>query len=294
MVQWEEFDVYGEFVGVPLKLRLRFYEDTNCGIQVLECPDEIGFDNLAIWDTTYCTRQHARHLQGFINIRTPVILAKLRFVGSFDPEVGFAGKWFECWHPEQATGSFLFDRIEVPPRLPSANTSPLLPLMPGEYLFVGAALGGNGSIYPSRMTMHLLDDGTVRGHVQERHYPQLCALVGQWSPAQLSWSLTFRTDDSDWDYLYYGTPATRLMRGVWQRSDVAMIESLAKESGRFDFELTHAHRKWSRPYHHLFPQPFRQVAAAIVFARSVDRRTHLPSDLWCHVFSYVHADWWRS
>ncbi|KAF0731603.1 hypothetical protein Ae201684_011223 [Aphanomyces euteiches] len=288
---WEEFDVAGNFVGVQLKLRLRLYEDCTCGVEVLECPEEVGYDNLVIWDTSYSRLHERRHLQGFVNISTPVVAAKLRFVGVFDENQGLHGKWFHCWNTEQ-TGSFRFEPLGRVTNEHTRNASPLCPLIPGQYIFIGAAVGGNGRIYHSHMNITLLEDGRLCGHAQERLFPQMCSLDGQWSPTQMSWSLAYTGDGGNVnEYVYFGMPSTRLLRGMWQLSDVGEIESLARESGRFEYELRQAHRRWSRSYHHTFPSSFRQIARTILFSKAIATAVSLPSDMWCHVFSFVHAEW---
>ncbi|ETV81137.1 hypothetical protein H257_05731 [Aphanomyces astaci] len=303
----DEVHVRGVIVGLPLWLRLCFYVDGTCSVEILECPDEVGHDNMVIWDTSYCVHQRTKHVQGFISIAAGHVAAKLRFVGNYDADHGtFMGKWFDCVLVDHTAGDFHFERTtDIAPQVAmhDCNLATLTPLGPGHYLFHGAAIGGNGRIYHSRMTIRLFADGSLSGTVQESHYPQTCTLAGQWSAHQLAWQTTYTADGIMSQYLYYGTPALRVLRGLWQLADVGCVHSLARESGHFDYQLEAAHRQWSRDVHHTFPRPFRRIARAILLSKpSGPSQTAatptscgvlLPGDLWCHVFSYVHTEWWQ-
>ncbi|ETV91553.1 hypothetical protein H310_13936 [Aphanomyces invadans] len=304
---WEQVEVRGDIVGLPLRLRVRFIHDGTCSVEVMDCPDEVGFDNIAIWDTSYCVRQRTKHLQGFISIAAGPVVAQLRFVGNYDPDDGtLIGKWFDCLHVDHTTGEFHFERTDGPTRPPNRefdeNLASLTPLVPGQYLFRGAAVGGNGRIYHSRMVIQLRIDGTVTGTVQERLYPQTCIITGQWSAHQLGWHMKYAADGNVSEYLYYGTPTRRQLRGLWQLAEVDSVESLARESGHFDYALVAAHRQWSRDVHHTFPTAFRRVARTVLLSKPTNSSTHapsrsrpgvlLPADIWCQVFSFVHSEWW--
>ncbi|OQR95783.1 hypothetical protein ACHHYP_00039 [Achlya hypogyna] len=290
---WEECTIAGDLVGLPVKLRARFYDDSTCGLLVLECPGEIGLGNIAFTEATHCPAgDGAKHTQFSVHISTAEFSIALRLVGTYDAVYGLRGKWFNAANNLQGTGVFNFAVCDVNTLATPEPASPLYPLAPGTYHFKGGAIGANGRVYPSRITLQLLHDGVVAGFIQEHLVPQQCALQGNWSPSQISWRITYVVEELGSEYVYYGTPTLRLLRGAWQRCDVNEVESLAAESGRFDYELEVAERKWCRKYHKFFPQSFQALATALLFARRAHGSTTLlPSDLWCHVFSYVHYDW---
>ncbi|EQC26974.1 hypothetical protein SDRG_15189 [Saprolegnia diclina VS20] len=291
---WEEGLVAGDLVGLPVKLRARFYGDSTVGLHVLECPDEIGLGNMAFTEATYCDGPNGlKYVQFSANVSTPEFTIVLRLVGTYDTTHGLRGKWFNATNNLHGTGGFHFGVVDGDgPALDAI--SPLYPLAPGTYTFRGGAIGANGRVYASRITLQLLDEGRVEGYVQEHFVPQQCALAGSWTRNQISWHITYVVEGVGSEYVYYGTPTQRLLRGAWQRCDVDEIESLAAESGRFDYELEHADRRWCRKYHKYFPPTFQIVARTLLLSRRGRRSGLLPSDLWCHVFTYINYDWFAS
>jgi hypothetical protein len=97
------------------------------------------------------------------------------------------------------------------------------------------------------------------------------------------------------DYVYYGTPFLHVLRGHWQRRNVHELTesiSIAAESGQFDYALEHANRIWCREYHRYFPSLFQRMVHTVLFSGST-AGCRLPSDLWCHVFPFVHPVWFE-
>ncbi|OQS03471.1 hypothetical protein THRCLA_04226 [Thraustotheca clavata] len=281
--------VAGELVGMQLKLRCRFYSDGTTGVRVLECPQEIGLGNIALSGGTYCGDEELKHVQMDVNASTGEFAIVLRLVGTFDNVHGFRGKWFNSAINLQGTG--LFHLPLSTENISTHRSSPLYPLVPGKYAFTGGAIGANGRVYPSCITLQLIEGEAVNGFVQEYLVPQQCQIKGTWTPNQISWRIQYVVENLSSEYVYYATPMLRLLRGAWQRCNVDEIESLAAESGRFDYELDYAERRWCRKYHKYFPPLFQSIVKTLLYSNSRPKTNRLPSDLWCHVFTFVHYDW---
>ncbi|RLN83191.1 hypothetical protein BBJ28_00026496, partial [Nothophytophthora sp. Chile5] len=136
--------------------------------------------------------------------------------------------------------------------------SPLHPLTPGQYDLRGITIGENAFVYECNMTITLQANGMVSGTSQELPFAQECPLAGAWTCDGLNFLLQYEMHGNKHTYVYFGTPFQSGLRGIWQNSELRVVDNVdprtgTAERGCLELELVSATRVWSEKYHKDYP-----------------------------------------
>ncbi|KAF0710153.1 Aste57867_5604 [Aphanomyces stellatus] len=225
----DECFVHGIVLAVcALVLRLRFNSDHNIGIQVVECPDEIGVDNIAAYDATYCDHHDGRrHVQGCLSISAPSLLASRRFVGPFDTVHGLRGTWFDPQDAAQTTHTFVLARSNA---VPSPSPIAMLPSCLASMPLSGVPYHSHMTCPPHRPLPHGPHPRTLSAPDVPRH--RLMDAVADRVDNVVPWQR--RPSDRVCVLCHaHVAPPAGLVAPHGRRHD----DDLARVSGRVDYEL---------------------------------------------------------
>jgi hypothetical protein len=144
-----------------------------------------------------------------------------------------SGLWkYERWSMSEpsVSGSFSFSTVQ---RSALAEE----PMLPGEYVFLGAATSDRGTTYKSTLTLRLAANGTLTGTSQEHSIvPQTCTLHGSWDQEQrtTTYHMSY-TNGATASYEYVGKLQQQQLTGRWVNPRATTCES---ERGTFTFTVS--------------------------------------------------------
>lgn len=198
------------------------------------------------------------------------------------------------------------DNAETEEELPflllaSPNSSPekrlansFVPMVPGCYELRGPDQTNWLVGLETDVSVELHSESILTGEVVQYH-PQRTAFAieGTWMPDAIRFTTKHGYESP---IAFVGIPSANGLRGLWRRREGCRPLTLDKESAVLDLKLIRSSgRLWCKRLHPYTPEEFRQSVRWLLLsslrANAEPAKVAIPSDLWCHVFSFMNEDW---
>lgn len=169
-----------------------------------------------------------------------------------------------------------------------------LPLVPGYYRLRGPSHANWQAVTETGLEFTLHLDGTLTGEVdQYRGQYTEFDIEGTWTPDEIRFTAEHSCKPP---FTFVGIPSPIGLRGFWRRCKGYRPHYLKKESAVLNLKLQRTIGcTWSKALYPYTPEEFRQSVRLMLLsslrAQMDPAKIALPSDLWCHVFTFMKEDW---